>query len=101
MRTLHKIGAMVLILFVLFYIAMPFLIIGLPLPFFEIVNKDNVTHGSTVEIFDPYNGSIFKERYDVAPGEHVSQSKPPVLVIKTHLLENECGCCVTATNNDN
>jgi hypothetical protein len=36
---------------------------------FEIINGDNLNHEFAIEVFDPYNKSIFKESYSLQPGE--------------------------------
>lgn len=36
---------------------------------FDIINEDSLNHEFAVEVFDPYNKSIFKESYSLQPGE--------------------------------
>ncbi|WP_292466982.1 hypothetical protein [Methanolobus sp.] len=38
---------------------------------FGILNEDSIKHDFSVEVFDPYNKSIFKESYSIEPDEKI------------------------------
>jgi hypothetical protein len=73
----------ILILILLSYFAVfPFLLLGPPTSLFYIDNEDLQSHEVTVEVFDSHNESIFKETYELAPEEHISQPKPLWLLLR-------------------
>lgn len=64
------------------FIAMPFVFLGAPLPFFSIYNKDVNGHETVVEILDSNNESVFKKMYELAPQELTSEPKPSWLLLR-------------------
>jgi hypothetical protein len=101
MKTAYKIAGGLVISFLFLYVILPFLIVGTPTPFYQIKNTDTVGHKITVEIFDPQNQSIHKKDFYLGPEEMIKKPKPPVLVAKTYFLDEECGCHVKSTLDDN
>ncbi|SDG17015.1 hypothetical protein SAMN04488589_2344 [Methanolobus vulcani] len=101
MKIAYKIAGGLLVSFLFLYVLMPFLIVGTPTSFYQIKNIDTVDHKITVEIFDPQNQSIHKKDYYLSPGQTLEKAKPPVLVAKTYFIDEECGCRVKSTLDDN
>jgi hypothetical protein len=100
-KTTYKIAGGLLLSFLLMYVILPFLLVGAPTPFYEIRNEDTVSHKVTIQIFDPLNNSIHKNDYCLKPGEVLKKPKPPILVMKTYFIDEECGCRVESTLDDN
>lgn len=83
-------------------IAMPFIIIGAPLPLFSIDNKDINEHKVVIEIFDSNNESVFKKTYELAPEASISQSKPVWLLLQLSIPPgNTKECTFKVTLDDN
>jgi len=78
-KTRNKILAgagMVVLLVICFYIIFPFYLVGPPLPFLSLKNRDDINHEVVIEIFDQNNKSIFKETYELDPEEEKSSNPP-------------------------
>lgn len=84
MRKSHSLFVItaIFMLIAVFFIAMPFIFLGLPLPFFSIDNEDVNEHEAVIEIFDSTNESIFNKMYELSPEEHISQPKPLWLLLQ-------------------
>ncbi|MCQ1535067.1 hypothetical protein FTO70_05065 [Methanosarcina sp. KYL-1] len=69
-------SAVLVILFVLLFVALPYLIAGPPTPLFTARNHDTEVHELRVEVFDSENNSVLDETYELAPDERISHPKP-------------------------
>lgn len=83
-------GILVLILLNYFFV-FPFLLAGPPTPLFYIDNNDLQSHEVTVEVFDSHNESVFKEKYELAPKEHIEQPKSLWLLLQRLMPWSEQG----------
>jgi len=80
-KILIFLGILILIL-LSYFVVFPFLLVGPPAPLFYVYNNDLQSHEITVEVFDLYNESIFKETYELAPEEHIAQPKSSWLLLR-------------------
>ncbi|WP_052722715.1 MULTISPECIES: hypothetical protein [unclassified Methanosarcina] len=80
-KILIFLGILILIL-LSYFVVFPFLLVGPPAPLFYVYNNDLQSHEITVEVFDSYNESIFKETYELAPEEHIAQPKSSWLLLR-------------------
>lgn len=75
-------GVAIIVVVISFYVILPYLFVGPATPLFYIYNYDqNASHQVFVKIFNPDNEPIFKEMYDLAPGENIDYHKPVYLKI--------------------
>lgn len=75
-------GVAIIVVVISFYVILPYLFVGPATPLFSIYNYDqNASHQVFVKIFNPDNEPIFKEMYDLAPGESIDCPKPVYLKI--------------------
>ena len=74
-------GILILIL-LSYFIVFPFLLVGPPEPLFYINNNDLQSHEVTVEVFDSHNETIFIEKYELDPEEHIAQPKSLWLLLR-------------------
>ena len=72
-----------------YFVVFPYLLVGSPEPLFYIHNNDLQNHEVTVEVFDSYNESIFKETYELSPEEHILRPKPSWLLLKLYFLPGD------------
>ena len=80
-KILIFLGILILIL-LSYFVVFPFLLVGPPTSLFDIYNNDLQSHEVTVEVFDSYNESIFKETYELAPEERIAQPKSSWLLFR-------------------
>ena len=82
-----------ILLFILLscFIVLPFLLAGPPTPLFYIDNNDPQSHELTVEVFDSHNESVFKDKYELAPKEHIEQPKSLWLLLQRSMPWPEQG----------
>ncbi len=68
-------SAVLVILFVVLFVAIPYFIAGPPTPLFTARNHDSEVHELRVEVFDSGNNSVLDETYELAPDERISHPK--------------------------
>ena len=75
-------GVALIVVVISFYVILPYLFVGPATPLFAIYNYDqNASHQVFVKIFNFDNEPIFKELYELAPGENIDCPKPVYLQI--------------------
>jgi ABC-type cobalt transport system substrate-binding protein len=75
-------GVALIVVVIGLYVILPYLFVGPATPLFSIYNDDqNASHQVFVKIVNPDNDPIFKELYELAPGENVDCPKPVYLKI--------------------
>ncbi|KKG07500.1 hypothetical protein EO95_14050 [Methanosarcina sp. 1.H.T.1A.1] len=68
--------SLLVLIFMLLFVVVPYLIAGPPTPLFTVRNHDNEGHELRVEIYDSENNSVLDETYELAAGEEVYHPKP-------------------------
>jgi len=68
--------SLLVLIFMLLFVVIPYLIAGPPTPFFHIRNHDAGAHELRVEIYDLENNSVLDKTYEISAGEEVYHPKP-------------------------
>lgn len=68
--------SLLVLIFMLLFVVVPYLIAGPPAPLFTARNYDNEGHELRVEVFDSENYSVLNRTYELAAGEDISHPKP-------------------------
>lgn len=68
-------SAVLVILFVVLFVAIPYFIAGPPTPLFTARNHDSEVHELRVGVFDSGNNSVLDETYELTPDERISHPK--------------------------
>ncbi|WP_235283720.1 hypothetical protein [Methanosarcina sp. 2.H.T.1A.3] len=68
--------SLLVLIFMLLFMVVPYLIAGPPTPLFSIRNHDVGVHELRVEVYDSKNSSMLDETYKLSAGEEVYHPKP-------------------------
>lgn len=67
--------SLLVLIFMLLFVVVPYLIAGPPTPLFTARNHDNEGHELRVEVFGSENNSVLDKTYELAAGEDISHPK--------------------------
>jgi len=68
--------SLLVLIFILLFLVIPYLIAGPPTPLFHVRNHDAGVHELRVEIYDLENNSLLDKTYEISAGEEVYRPKP-------------------------
>jgi hypothetical protein len=68
--------SLLVLIFMLLFVVVPYLIVGPPTPLFYVRNHDVGAHELRVEIYDLKNNSVLDKTYKLSAGEEVYHAKP-------------------------
>ncbi|AAM07815.1 TPA: hypothetical protein HA338_01995 [Methanosarcina acetivorans] len=67
--------SLLVLIFMLLFVVIPYLIAGPPTPLFHVRNHDTGVHELRVEIYDLENNSVLDKTYELSAGEEVYHAK--------------------------
>lgn len=68
--------SLLVLIFMLLFVVVPYLIAGPPTPLFSVRNHDVVVHELRVEVYDSKNNSVLDKTYELSAGGEVYHPKP-------------------------